>query len=317
MVNELLVGFSHTTVTRETYDWAGHRRRQRPLRHRRRPADRRAQLRSAAGSGLTAPGADRPRLGHAGQDLPDQREAHLAQGPPHPQVRRPVAALRPAALLRRQQRPARLHQLQRRLHRLRRSPTSCSTWSSGKGRGGGDPDDPWTHLQNRIGALRPGRLQAHAEPHAERRAALGLHLAAGREGQPAVELRPASTGAADLRRATAASRTARSTSPYYKGFEPRLGVAWSVERPPGAARRLRHLAVHGRHRRQPAAAAQPAVLLRVGRRPTTAPPAPASVATRLRRPRPGHDARRQRARLRSRTCGRSSRSSGTRSSSTR
>ena len=32
----------------------------------------------------------------------------------------------------------------------------------------------------------------------------------------------------------------------------------------GRARRLRHLAVHGRHRRQPAAAAQPAVLLRVG-----------------------------------------------------
>ena len=57
--------------------------------------------------------------------------------------------------------------------------------------------------------------------------ALGLHVAAGREGQPADELRPGDRPA-DLRRPTAASRSARSTSPYYKGCEPRLGAAWKV-----------------------------------------------------------------------------------------
>ena len=47
-------------------------------------------------------------------------------------------------------------------------------------------------------ALRAGRLQADAEPDAEPRHALGLHVAARREGQPAVELRPGDRRA-DLR----------------------------------------------------------------------------------------------------------------------
>ena len=55
----------------------GPRRRQRPLRHRRRPADRRVQ-RAGAGQRPHGARASRPRLGHAGHDLPDQREAHLA-----------------------------------------------------------------------------------------------------------------------------------------------------------------------------------------------------------------------------------------------
>ena len=42
-------------------------------------------------------------------------------------------------------------------------------------------------------------------------------------------------------------------------------MAWKIDRPPGGPRRLRHLAVHGRHGREPAAAAEPAVLLRVER----------------------------------------------------
>ena len=53
---------------------------------------------------------------------------------------------------------------------------------------------------------------------------------------------------------------------YKKGFEPRLGVAWRPDDRWVVRGALRHLAVHGRHRRQPPAAAQPAVLLRVGRR---------------------------------------------------
>ena len=79
------------------------------------------------GSGLTAARRDRHRLRHAGQDLPDQREAHLAQGPPRAQVRRAVPALQPAPLLCRQQRLARLHQLTTARSPASRSPTSCST----------------------------------------------------------------------------------------------------------------------------------------------------------------------------------------------
>ena len=96
----------------------GHRRRERPLRHRRRPADRRAEL-ARLGQRPDAAGHERPRFGHGRRHVPDQREADLVEGPSHPQVRWSMAALQPAALLRRQQRPARLHQLQRRLHGLR------------------------------------------------------------------------------------------------------------------------------------------------------------------------------------------------------
>ena len=155
----------------------------------------------------------------------------------------------------------------------------------------------------------------HDEPDAEPRPALGLHLAARREGQPADELRPGDRPA-DLRRATAASRIARSTSRTTRASSRGSAPPGPPERPLGGARRLRHLAVHGRHRRQPAAAAQPAVLLRVGgdlrhddrrrqRRAAASPgwcPArrrPATCAPTIR------------------TCGRSSRSSGTGSSSTR
>ena len=161
MVNELLVGFSHTTRRLRDLRLVGHRRR--ATRATASPAasrstgSARARLR---GSGLTAPGAIAPDSDTLAKTFQINEKLTWLHGPPHLQVRRAVAALRPAALLRRQQRPARLHHLQRRVHRQLRSPTSCSTWSSGKGRGGGDPDDPWTHLQNRIGAVRAGRLQA-------------------------------------------------------------------------------------------------------------------------------------------------------------
>ena len=124
------------------------RRRQRALRDRGRPADRRLELHHQRHRGLRrpqrphGPGSDRDGLRHPGQDLPDQREAHLAHGPPRLQVRRPVPALRPAALLRRQQRAARVT-----------SPTTAPSRGSqfadflldqvsGKGRGGGDPERP-------------------------------------------------------------------------------------------------------------------------------------------------------------------------------
>jgi len=50
-----------------------------------------------------------------------------------------------------------------------------------------------------------------------------------------------------------------------QGLEAPLRFAWSASEPAGVPRRLRHLAVHGRHGFQPAAAAQPALLLRIER----------------------------------------------------
>ena len=66
---------------------------------------------------------------------------------------------------------------------------------------------------------------------------------------------------------------------YKKGFEPRLGFAWRRERPLGAPRRLRHLAVHGGNRRQPSAAAESAVLLRIGRELRRRRSGPGTLAT--------------------------------------
>ena len=116
MVNELLVGFSHTTVTAETFDWAG-------------IGDGNALYGIAGGqpigglsqiqwgTPLTLARLDRDRLGHAGEDLSNQREADLAARPTFDEVRRSVPALRPAALLCRQQRIARLSDLQWFVHR--------------------------------------------------------------------------------------------------------------------------------------------------------------------------------------------------------
>ena len=93
---------------------------------------------------------------------------------------------------------------------------------SNKGRGGGDPDNPWTHLQNRISLYVQDDFKIRPGPDPEPRPPLGLHLAPRREGQPPVELRRGASlrqrdRRADLRGRTAASRTARSTSPTTRG----------------------------------------------------------------------------------------------------
>ena len=118
MINELLVGYSSTTVDRGDARLGRRRRRQRRYGIAGgQPIDGLSSI--GWGSGLTAARRDRARLGHPRQDLPAQREGDLDQGPPRDQVRRAVPALQPAPFLRRQQRVARLHQLQRRLHGLR------------------------------------------------------------------------------------------------------------------------------------------------------------------------------------------------------
>jgi hypothetical protein len=98
--------------------------------------------------------------------------------------------------------------------------------SSGKGRGGGDPADPWTHLQNRIGlfvqddfklrqnvTLNVGLRWAYTSPLVEQdNRQTNFNLQTG-------EQITASDGSIEDR---------ALYQPYYGGFEPRLGLAWQL-----------------------------------------------------------------------------------------
>ena len=59
-----------------------------------------------------------------------------------------------------------------------------------KGRGGGDPDNPWTHQQNRISLYVQDDFKVTANLTLNARPAVGVHVPADREGQPPGELRP-------------------------------------------------------------------------------------------------------------------------------
>jgi hypothetical protein len=103
---------------------------------------------------------------------------------------------------------------------------------SSKGRGGGDPNDPWTHLQNRIGLF----VQDDFKVKPNLTLNLGLRWA---YTSPLVEKDNRQSNfdlPAPFGNGTGAQIFAKDGSlydralyhPYYKGFEPRLGVAWSA-----------------------------------------------------------------------------------------
>ena len=131
---------------------------------------------------------------------------------------------------------------------------------SSKGRG--SAAEPWTHLHNRIALF----VQDDFKMTPALTLNLGMRWA---YTQPVVEKDnrqsnfDLTTGQADSRR----GRRPREPGAL-QGVQERLRAAarlcLAARRSLGAARRLRHLPVHGRHRRQPAPAAQPAVLLRIG-----------------------------------------------------
>ena len=132
---------------------------------------------------------------------------------------------------------------------------------SGKGRG--SLSEPWTHLQSRTAVYAADDFKATDDLTLNLGSALGLHLAARRKGRSPGQL------LAGERRA-AAGRPERQQPGALRAVLQGLGAASrlrvSPERPLGGPRRLRHHAIHGRHRRQPAPAAEPAVLLRVADR---------------------------------------------------
>lgn len=95
---------------------------------------------------------------------------------------------------------------------------------STKGKGGGDPSSPWTHLQDRIGLFAQDDFKIRPNLTLN----LGLRWA---YSSPLVEKDNKQTNF-DLRTgkqifATDGSIEARALyKPYYKGFEPRIGFAW-------------------------------------------------------------------------------------------
>jgi hypothetical protein len=98
--------------------------------------------------------------------------------------------------------------------------------SSSKGRGGGDPTDPWTHLQNRMAVYVQDDFKATERLSLN----LGLRWA---YTSPLVEIDNRQTNF-DL--VTGKQTFAKDGSveeralykPFYKGFEPRLGAAWKL-----------------------------------------------------------------------------------------
>jgi hypothetical protein len=94
---------------------------------------------------------------------------------------------------------------------------------SGKGRGGGDPNDPWTHLQNRIGLF----VQDDFKVASDLTLNLGLRWA---YTSPLVEKdnRQSNFDIVTGRQIFASDEDPALYKPYYKGFEPRVGFAWTA-----------------------------------------------------------------------------------------
>src|SRR4029450_12269467 len=97
---------------------------------------------------------------------------------------------------------------------------------SGKGRGGGSPDDPWTHLQNRIGlfARHAFRVTTSLTVNLGLRWAYTSPLVEKDDRQSNFDL---VTGQQIFAKDGSVEDRALY-QPYYKGFEPRVGAAWSA-----------------------------------------------------------------------------------------
>ena len=223
MVNELLVGFSNTHVINNTVDWAG-------------IGDANAAYGIAGGQPI--PGLSQIGWGN-GLTLPGAIAADSDTLARTYQLNEKLTWLRGRHALKFGGQF--LHYNQRRFYAgnngLLGSIAYNGTFTGSafsdflldqvnfKGRGGGDPEDPWTHLQNRIS------LFAQDDFKVRRNLTLNIGLRWAYTS-PLVEK--------DNRQSTFDLTTgeqifARDGSiedralykPYYKGYEPRLGLAWS------------------------------------------------------------------------------------------
>ena len=186
LVNELLIGYNQIGIVNHTLDWAGIGNGNQTFGIAGGQPIARPQL-DRLGSGLTGLGA-----GASDSDTLDK----------HYQINEKLTWLKgrhsmkfggqlihyvQRALLRRQQRPARDLRLQFSVHGIRvlRLPAR----PGGAARAAAASRKRGRTCTTASALFVAGRLQAHAGPDLEPRAALGLHAAGRREGQPPVELR--------------------------------------------------------------------------------------------------------------------------------
>lgn len=224
VVNELLVGYSDTTVINETYDWAG-------------VGGGNALYGIAGGqpidglssigwtSGLTAPGAIAPDSDTLAKTYQINEKLTWIKG---------RHALKFGGQW--------LHYNQRRFYAGNNGLLGFINFSgaftgfafsdflldrvSSKGRGGGDPNDPWTHLQNRPSVF----VQDDFKVAPNVTLNLGMRWA---YASPLVE---ADNRQSNFDLTTGQQIFAKDGSiedralykPYYKGFEPRLGAAYRM-----------------------------------------------------------------------------------------
>ena len=222
MVNELLVGFSHTTVTSATFDWAG-------------IGDGNA-LYGIAGSqpigGLSQIqwGAPLTLPGLIATDSDTLAKTY--------QINEKLTWLRGRHSMKFGGQFLRYDQ--RRFYAGNNGLLGFLTYSglftgtafsdflldqvASKGRGGGDPEDPWTHLQNRISLFAQDDLKLTRDVTLN----LGMRWA---YTSPLVEKDNRQSNfdlvtGAQIFAEDGGLEERALYKPYYKGFEPRLGAAW-------------------------------------------------------------------------------------------
>jgi hypothetical protein len=224
MINELLVGYSRTSVVGETYDWAGVGSANATYGIAGgQPIDGLSQI--GWGSGLTLPGA-------IATDSDTLATTY--------QINEKLTWVRGRHTLKFGGQFLRYNQ--RRFYAGNNGVLGFITFNgafsgfafsdflldlaSSKGRGGGDPEDPWTHLQNRWSVFAQDDFKIRRNVTLN----LGLRWA---YTSPLVE--------ADNRQSNFDLTTGQQIfaqdggleeralyEPYYKGFEPRLGAAWTA-----------------------------------------------------------------------------------------
>jgi hypothetical protein len=222
LINETLVGFSHTRVILETYDWAGLGSGNAKYGIAGgQPIDGLSSI--GWGSGLTAPGAIAPDSDTLATTF---------------QINEKLSWLRGRHTIK--MGGQWLHYDQRRFYAGNNGLLGFINYNgaftgfafsdflldmvSSKGRGGGVPTDPWTHLQDRIGLF----LQDDVKVGEKLTVNLGLRWA---YTSPLVEKdnRQSNFDLITGQQITAADGSLEDRAlykPYYKGFEPRLGAAW-------------------------------------------------------------------------------------------